>query len=617
MRALMLCRKRRGAYFRPYSKLIRNTKDSQMHEVYFVQCCDWKTELGSSSMGKHSKGKHAVGAKALTKENKGAPVEENPKGSAGEGVTSAEMAEEKDESAQNGSSSDGVLEPESASADASDASDEASAVLYATDGSQAYSPEIAVKKDRKGLKIAGIVLGVLIGLLLIIYLAGVWFFSTHFLPNTSIVGIDFSLKTPSEMQQTLNDKIEEYSFTVVGEGLNFNVEAGEADLNIDKGDLAQVLLTNTNPWAWPVEIFESRDETEAFTQSLSASKLGEIVNEEVAKVNEGAEGPKNAFVEFDDMKQKFVVKPEQIGTMLETDAVLDRILSGAMSLDPKIVLTSDLLVQPTVLSNDERLEEQAEKANELVGKGISLKMDGYDVVELTPSTIASWVVFTPEFDVELNNEAMNAWATEISDQCNTVGTTRSYTRPDGKNISVSGGVYGWEIDGEALVEQVSAAVLEGETDVIDIPVLQSGTGFEGLGGKDWGARYADVDLSEQVARLYDDSGNIIWSAPIVSGAPNGHATPTGVWTVNNMASPSTLIGAMTSAGVPEYKTKVSYWMPFQGNAIGFHDATWQSAFGGSRYRQGYGSHGCINLSLNDAASLYGMLRVGDVVVTHY
>ena len=46
-------------------------------------------------------------------------------------------------------------------------------------------------------------------------------------------------------------------------------------------------------------------------------------------------------------------------------------------------------------------------------------------------------------------------------------------------------------------------------------------------------------------------------------------------------------------------------MPFVGNAIGFHDATWQPGFGGSMYMDGYGSHGCVNLSYGDAEALYG------------
>ena len=56
-------------------------------------------------------------------------------------------------------------------------------------------------------------------------------------------------------------------------------------------------------------------------------------------------------------------------------------------------------------------------------------------------------------------------------------------------------------------------------------------------------------------------------------------------------------------------------MAFNGG-IGLHDATWQSSFGGDRYKT-HGSHGCINLPLNVAASLYSQLKVNIPVVCYY
>ena len=55
----------------------------------------------------------------------------------------------------------------------------------------------------------------------------------------------------------------------------------------------------------------------------------------------------------------------------------------------------------------------------------------------------------------------------------------------------------------------------------------------------------------------------------------------------------TLRGTKKPDGTYEYETPVAYWMPFNGG-IGFHDATWQSSFGGNRYLS-HGSHGCVNM----------------------
>ena len=57
-------------------------------------------------------------------------------------------------------------------------------------------------------------------------------------------------------------------------------------------------------------------------------------------------------------------------------------------------------------------------------------------------------------------------------------------------------------------------------------------------------------------------------------------------------------------------------MPFVDNLVALHDADWRGSFGGTIY-QWNGSHGCVNLPVDKAAELYGMIEVGDVVVTHY
>ena len=68
-------------------------------------------------------------------------------------------------------------------------------------------------------------------------------------------------------------------------------------------------------------------------------------------------------------------------------------------------------------------------------------------------------------------------------------------------------------------------------------------------------------------------------------------------------------------GTYEYETPVAYWMPFN-RGIGFHDATWQSSFGGNRYLS-HGSHGCINMPKDKAAALYDLIPEACPVICHY
>ena len=83
-------------------------------------------------------------------------------------------------------------------------------------------------------------------------------------------------------------------------------------------------------------------------------------------------------------------------------------------------------------------------------------------------------------------------------------------------------------------------------------------------------------------------------------------------------SPSVLVGEDDpNTGKPIYETQVAYWMRITWSGIGFHDATWQPAFGGNLYSIGAGSHGCVNMPYDKAGALYEMMPVGTPVIIHY
>lgn len=107
------------------------------------------------------------------------------------------------------------------------------------------------------------------------------------------------------------------------------------------------------------------------------------------------------------------------------------------------------------------------------------------------------------------------------------------------------------------------------------------------------------------------------SADVVTGLPKGgRSTPAGVYTILERMQNKVLRGNLRPDGTREYETLVKYWMRVTYSGVGFHDATWQSSFGGNVYTY-RGSHGCINMSYSDAGKLYELIQVGDPVIMHY
>ena len=466
-------------------------------------------------------------------------------------------------------------------------------------------------------KTLGIVFGVIVGVLLVIYLVGALMFSNKLFPNTKLNDEDVSLISTEELAKKLNTAADNYKLQVTGSnGYTQTITAKDIDLKNAAGTTMDTMVPNHNAWGWPVEVFKTHDITDGAITSYNADTLTNLVNTAVDTFNATAIQPVNANIAYDSKAATFNITKETVGTALNKDAVLSAVTKSVNGLDEKLTLDTTYLLQPTLLSSDSRLQTSVQNAQKMCKTNVTYTVGDVKAATLDVSVLAPMIEIDAECNTTLNSDKLNEWASGISGKLNTVGSTRTYTRPDGKQITVSGGAYGWILNEEAFENQVRTDAAEGAVKTVAIEFEQSGTGFTALGGADWGKRYVDVDLTEQHVRFYDDSGNIIWEADCVSGAPtDNHATPTGVWYVNAKESPSKLIG-YTSSGQKEYETQVQFWMPFEGNGVGFHDATWQSAFGGTRYQDGYGSHGCINLSYEKAESLYGIIKTNDVVIVH-
>ena len=117
-----------------------------------------------------------------------------------------------------------------------------------------------------------------------------------------------------------------------------------------------------------------------------------------------------------------------------------------------------------------------------------------------------------------------------------------------------------------------------------------------------GGHWIDVDLSQQ--RLYAYEGDTIVNSFLVSTGTWQTPTVTGkykVWIKLRYSD-------MTGPGY--YLPDVPYVMYFYGD-YGIHGTYWHNNFGTPM------SHGCVNLSISDAAWIYDFSAVGTTVNVHY
>ncbi|GLV53674.1 hypothetical protein KDH_05260 [Dictyobacter sp. S3.2.2.5] len=134
----------------------------------------------------------------------------------------------------------------------------------------------------------------------------------------------------------------------------------------------------------------------------------------------------------------------------------------------------------------------------------------------------------------------------------------------------------------------------------------------------------DVNLSAQWA-TFCANGQMANSFPITSGQPD-LPTPTGTYHVFDKLSPTTFYSPWP-VGSPYYyePTHINYALEFQEGGYFLHDAWWRSTFGPGtnvphtdpQYGDMTGTHGCVVMTIDQAAWLYNWAPIGTTVYIHY
>ncbi|MGI6755597.1 MAG: L,D-transpeptidase family protein [Atopobiaceae bacterium] len=498
--------------------------------------------------------------------------------------------------------------------------------------SQAHQPKrtsAAAEKSTGSRKHTGLIAAsAIIAGLGVIYLGGAIWFGRHFMPNTTVNGADVSGMSLQELAETVADDGSSYSLTVSNDDFSATFSGQDFSLVADGSSYAAGAISQINSWLWPAEILASHTLTVQPSNTFDQDQLTDLVQTAVEQYNSGAVQPTNAALSFDADAGTFSISPDSTGTALDADAVLAEVEAAVDSNESTLTLNQDALLKPTLTADSDTLAQSLDQANNIVAGSLELTVADTSAAELTSAELANWISNDDTGALALDEDAIKNWvATTLAQTVNSRGTTRTYTRPDGKSVTVTpdtkgdtfiADAYGWNVNTDATATALIAQ-LKGDNPLSSLAIqTTSDASSFNPGGQDWGRRYIDVDTTEQHARMYDESGSLIWESDIVTGdITEDNPTREGVWVMNsNRGTDQTLKGLDENHdGEPDYESHVTYWMPFIQNLYAFHDATWRSNFGGTIY-QGAGSHGCINLPYDKAEELYNLCKVGDVVVVH-
>ncbi|MBD5532191.1 MAG: L,D-transpeptidase family protein [Lachnospiraceae bacterium] len=205
----------------------------------------------------------------------------------------------------------------------------------------------------------------------------------------------------------------------------------------------------------------------------------------------------------------------------------------------------------------------------------------------------------------LNEQAVADYVTSLAQKYDTYGLERRYETYTGKTVTVNGGIYGNQLDQEAECAYLVQAFYEHNTADREPEYVQKAL-YQG--SDDVGPDYIEINLTEQTL-YYIKGGELFLKTDIVSGSiRSGHRTPSRICYVQGKYRNTVLRG-------PDYASFVYYWVPVY-QAIGIHDATWRNRFGEEIYLTN-GSHGCVNVPLEQMKILYADIETGLPVILFY
>lgn len=415
-----------------------------------------------------------------------------------------------------------------------------------------------------------------------------------------------------DVENLMKEKIEKYTVTIQSDNTDDEVIHVEAfGLEYKSVDAVANAMKVQNAFAWPTALFRQNNIAAKINFNYNRLKLYDIISE-LSCMKEEYQVPAIASTVVLNGEQ-FEVTSESQGTVVDVDKLRMRILDCATYLDSEVAMREDkCYVEPKFYAESEEVLAAVTAMNSCLGTKIVYKFDG-KTVELDSEQIREWLTVDDDMNVVVSEEALADFAQMLASTYNTEPRSNYMTTPTGKSVYVKGATKGRAVDQEAEMERLKEDIFLGRL-INRQPFIAHYATPEGQYA--WGRTYIEVDISAQ-HMWYIKNGSVIFECNVVTGSP-GRDTPTGVYEILTKKRDKVLKGEIDPAtGKREYETPVDYWARVTWTGIGFHDATWQPAFGGQLYKQGYGSHGCINMPYNAVKTFYGLISIGDPVIIHY
>ena len=491
----------------------------------------------------------------------------------------------------------------------------------------------APKKEKRKNGV-GIFFVVVFALIAVVYVAGFVYFSNNFYPDVAINGTNVSNMDKETAKKTLDDFYKNYSLTLdTINGGQEVITATDILMNIQLHNDLDKCLAEQQAYLWFVNMMEHHDYVIGADVTWDEVALEAIFADMDILNKKAMKAPKDAYIGIED--GKFIIIKEELGTTIDIDKFKTTITNSLVGVVAHVNLNEAGCYElPKVYDTDEALKQEFDAKGEYMNAIINLQLDD---LTLEPGMELYNAVLEKSGDTyTVSKSKVQSYVKELANQYDTLGKERTFTTSfdNGRQIKISGTVFGYEMDQSATADALYKALEEKTSTTVEVVFTKKG--FSLQGENDIGDTYIEVNLSEQKVAAYKGGRKIVEGDCVSGCEANGNGTCLGMYVIQDKLSPTVLRGQQKEVTKTvtkknkkgkkvkvekttmeyEYESPVTYWLQFNGG-YGLHDAAgWRSVYGGSIYRYN-GSHGCVNLPYNVAEDLYKNFELGDPVIVYF
>ena len=395
------------------------------------------------------------------------------------------------------------------------------------------------KSKKKGL---GIVLGSIVGVLLIAYIAGFVYFSGHYYSDVTINGIAVSGMNAATAQSTLDQFYSNYALTLETiDNEKVMINGKDISMKIVLHDDFKKCLQEQKPYIWFVNYFKHHEYQVSADATWDEEELQDVYKDMKILNKKKMEAPEDAYVGVED--GKFTIVKEVLGTTIKEKTFKTVVEENLKTVQSSVNLKdSGCYELPEVYSDDEELATELKALGKYADCNIKLQLDD---LTLEPGMDLYENVLEKKGDsYELSEQKVKKYVAKLAEEYDTLGTDRTFTTSfNDKKVKVHGDAFGYKMNQEETEDALIKALKAGKSTTVDVVFDEKGISLKG--DNDIGDTYIEVNLSEQKVFGYKD-GKLIAKGDCVSGKEAaGMGTCIGLYKIQDKLSPTVLRGAVS------------------------------------------------------------------------